>query len=211
MKASEGIKPAPFTNRARVVDKAAKEQELEIKPKKVPNATLLGPVFPMDFCILSLVTKTWIIEPIQAHGFFRPMSNPYENSGLVVSDGRGVPIRDGDVTRLLTPSMINKESPNLSNSHVTLGACVSGQGLEGQGGDVLGLEMTLRLCNASSVMASHWDVNTEMMATFCHHFYDNWVNKKMSRAAAWRKVILEDIPTIDVPILCVFSLFGDWR
>ena len=65
MKASEGIKPAPFANRARVVDKAAKEQELEIKPKKVPNATLLGPVFPMDFCILSLVTKTWIIELIR--------------------------------------------------------------------------------------------------------------------------------------------------
>ena len=55
----------PFLIEGYIVDKAAKEQELEIKPKKVPNATLLGPVFPMDFCILSLVTKTWIIELIR--------------------------------------------------------------------------------------------------------------------------------------------------
>ncbi len=170
----------------------------------------ISPSFLTAKELLSCLGKDEIIH-IQAHGFFRPLSNPFENSGLVVSDGRGVPIRDGDVTRLLTPSMVNNECPNLSKSHVTLGACVSGQGLEGQGGDVLGLEMTLRLCGASSVLASHWNVNTEMMTTFCHHFYDNWVNKKMSRAGAWRKVILEDIPTIDVPILCGFSLFGDWR
>ncbi|PTT87714.1 hypothetical protein DBR45_59980, partial [Pseudomonas sp. HMWF031] len=156
-------------SKAKGVFVAAKEKDPNLKRQLFTQSTLalagknssyksISPDYLTAKELLSCLGTREIIH-VQAHGFFRPQSNPYENSGLVVSDGRGIPIRDGDVSRLLTPSMVNIESPNLSNSHVTLGACVSGQGLEGQGGDVLGLEMALRLCGASSVLASHWDVN----------------------------------------------------
>ena len=46
----------------RVVASAAKEQELEMKPKNVPSAMGLGPSPPMVCFIRSRVTKTWIIE-----------------------------------------------------------------------------------------------------------------------------------------------------
>ena len=61
MNAIAGTKPAPLANRARVVESAANEQELEMKPKKVPSPTLLGPVSPMLRLMRSRVTKTWIM------------------------------------------------------------------------------------------------------------------------------------------------------
>ena len=89
MKASEGTKPAPFTNRARVVDNAAKEHELEIKPKKVPNATLLGPAFPMDFCMRSLVTKLGSLS-LLGNQARKPKSHPKQTQGSV---SRLLPLR----------------------------------------------------------------------------------------------------------------------
>ena len=59
-KASDGTKPAPFRNRARVVASAAKLQLLERKPNRVPSATLRGPVSPIAACMRSRVTKTRI-------------------------------------------------------------------------------------------------------------------------------------------------------
>jgi hypothetical protein len=48
-----------------VVDSAAKLQELEIKPKKVPRATLLIPDSPMVSFIRCRVTRTWIMLEIR--------------------------------------------------------------------------------------------------------------------------------------------------
>ena len=56
--AIEETKFAPFLNKDFVDASAAKLQELERKPKNVPNATLLGPSLPITFCIRSLVTST---------------------------------------------------------------------------------------------------------------------------------------------------------
>lgn len=53
-----GIKPAPFLNKDLVVARAAKLQELEIKPKKVARATLPLPASPIDACMRSRVTNT---------------------------------------------------------------------------------------------------------------------------------------------------------
>jgi hypothetical protein len=64
-KAREGMSPAPFVKSARVVASAAKLQELETNPKKVPKAILLGPASPMLRFIRSRVTKTWIMELIR--------------------------------------------------------------------------------------------------------------------------------------------------
>jgi hypothetical protein len=43
-----------------VVARAAKLQELEMKPKKVPRAMLFGPDVPMVRCVRARVTSTWI-------------------------------------------------------------------------------------------------------------------------------------------------------
>ena len=64
-KASEGISPAPLVNSARVVESAAKEQELEMKPKNAPSPTLFAPVSPMLCFMRSRVTKTWIMDEIR--------------------------------------------------------------------------------------------------------------------------------------------------
>ncbi len=57
--------PAPLANSARVVDRAAKLQELEMKPKKVPSATLRASAPPMLRFMRSRVTNTWIMELIR--------------------------------------------------------------------------------------------------------------------------------------------------
>lgn len=61
-KAREGMKPAPFAKSERVVASAANEQELEMKPKPVPSATLFAPASPIDRCMRSRVTNTWIMS-----------------------------------------------------------------------------------------------------------------------------------------------------
>ncbi len=60
MKASEGTRPAPFWKSARVVARAAKLQELEMKPKKLASSMLRGPSVPMARCMRWRVTSTWI-------------------------------------------------------------------------------------------------------------------------------------------------------
>ena len=60
-KAMDGIKPAPFLNKDLVVARAAKLQELLMNPKNVASPTSFAPALPIDFFILSWVTKTWIM------------------------------------------------------------------------------------------------------------------------------------------------------
>jgi CHAT domain-containing protein len=152
---------------------------------------------------------------IHAHGFFHPLENPYTHSGLVVSDGHGLPMRDGDASRLLTPSTLVGGNPSLANSHVTLSACVSGLGLEGKGGDILGLEMALRLAGASSVLASHWQVRTQDAGEFSAMFYRYWLQEGRSRAAAWREAIRSlmrnETNAVRAAEWSAFSLFGAWQ
>ena len=51
---------APLANRARVVDRAAKLQELEIKPKPVATATPRASCLPMAWRIWPLVITSWM-------------------------------------------------------------------------------------------------------------------------------------------------------
>ena len=60
-KASEGTIPAPLLNKERVVANAEKEQELEIKPNRVPSNTLFVPVSPMLRRIRWRLTNTCIM------------------------------------------------------------------------------------------------------------------------------------------------------
>ena len=56
--ARDGTIPAPLAKSERVVASAAKEQELEIKPKNVPRPTLAALASPILFFMRSRVTNT---------------------------------------------------------------------------------------------------------------------------------------------------------
>lgn len=57
-KARDGARPAPLENNERVLANAAKEQELEMKPNRVPSAMLRGPDSPMLSRMRWRVTNT---------------------------------------------------------------------------------------------------------------------------------------------------------
>ena len=120
---------------------------------------------------------------------------------------------------LLSPARImERGSPfNLVGSHVTLQACVSGLAEEGIGGDALGLEWSLLMAGASSILSTHWNVDVATSADFSIRFYDNWLRKGLSRAHAWREAMLS-LMDAAAPFKgdnayhwAPFSLAGDWR
>jgi CHAT domain-containing protein len=152
---------------------------------------------------------------VDAHGAFRRDADAYRDSGLVVADERGDTRRDGARARLLSPAVMLEARHDLTGSHVTLCACVSGTGLEGMGGDVLGMELALRLCGAASVLASHWNVVSEPAAELCRRYYERWLRDGMTRAAAWQTSITSLMQREGTAAAaaqwCAFSLFGDWR
>lgn len=152
---------------------------------------------------------------VHAHGTFPKNGNPHTESGLVVSDGSGLPVADGDPSRLLTPKKVLDRRPDLGNSHVTLSACLSGLGIEGQGGDVLGMEMALRLCGASSVLGTHWNVLSEQATIFAAEFYRRWLREGLTRGQAWRQSIEflmgREADPASAAQWCAFSLLGGWR
>lgn len=151
---------------------------------------------------------------IHAHGAFEPGKNPQTGSGIVVSDGT-TPSRTDGSGPLLTPQDLMNAAPDLRASHITLNACVSGQGLPGKGGDLLGMEMAMRLHDLDSLLATHWHVHSGEGAVFCEAFYARWLGEKMSRAQAWRAAI-ESLADANAPIpeqarWCAFSLYGAWN
>lgn len=170
---------------------------------------------PLTAPQLLAVFAPYRVIHVDAHGTFSDGGDPYRASGLVVSDGRGVPARGSASVRLLAPVHVIEGVPDLTGSHVTLSACVSGRGLEGKGGDVLGLEQSLRLRGAASVLASHWDVPSSLAGTFMRGFYGRWLGGGVGRACAWRdtvRAMMAAEATVDgAAECCVFSLFGDWR
>jgi CHAT domain-containing protein len=148
--------------------------------------------------------------------------NPYVNSGLLLAQNGQLPCnKEGTNTSLLTPHKVLYYKLNFWGSHVTLSACVSGLAKEGIGGDALGLEWTLLQAGASSLLATHWDVDVEWVAEFSEMFYQKWLFKGVSRAAAWRESVLnlmEKNPPSEHEAAkyleyfwAAFSLSGDWR
>lgn len=151
---------------------------------------------------------------LHAHGHFALDKNPQTHGGIVVSDGRGLP-RLGSDAPLLTPQALLDASPSLAGSHVTLSACVSGQGLPGKGGDVMGLEMALRWQGAASLLATHWDVRSDDATAFCNRFYDYWLGQGCGRGQAWQLTLAAmtdpGAPLPEQLRWCAFSLFGHWQ
>lgn len=144
--------------------------------------------------------------------------NPYNGSGLVISDGDNLPDKDkiasGDLTCVLTPEKIVDSEMNLHDSHVSLMACVSGLSREGLGGDALGLEWALVNAGARSILSSHWMVSSILSAEFFELFYQLWLGQNQSKAKAYQNAICsmhKSSSVKDMHKYSAFSLSGDWR
>jgi CHAT domain-containing protein len=92
---------------------------------------------------------------------------------------------------------------------------VSGLSREGVGGDALGMEWAMIQAGAASVLSSHWDVSAPLAATFLDAFYEQWLDKKRSRAEALSATIASLRAAggrgATTSSWAAFSLTGDWR
>jgi hypothetical protein len=156
------------------------------------------------------------------HGIFPRQQHertPFEHSGLVLSDGVSVPDEDdvarGGLAPVLTPRAVLDAALELDDSHVSMMACVSGVSREGIGGDALGMEWAMIQAGAASVLSSHWYVSAELAATFVSTFYEQWLGRGLSRAAALGATVhaLRAAGGRAAQPYCwaAFSLTGDWR
>lgn len=159
------------------------------------------------------------------HGMFpaeevRPSRNPFDHSGLALAGTDGLPdkermARGEEEEKLLTPGRALEARLDLSGSHVTFQACVTGLAREGIGGDALGLDWAFFQLGASSLLASHWYVSASLSTEFSLRFYRGWLQQGKSRAAAWRETVLEMMgeggALAEPYAWAAFSLSGDWR
>ncbi len=146
-----------------------------------------------------------------AHGVFPEdkSQNPFHRSGVLLPhEGEAPPRHDYSEVHLLSPARVM--NLDVSGSHVTLQACVSGLMREGVGGDALGLEWALMLRNADSILSTHWIVSSKESSAFCISFYKQWLATRKSRAAAWRRSCLA-LKKKGALLWSSFSLSGDWR
>lgn len=170
---------------------------------------------PLDHCLAHFATHGDF--PKEGTGDDR---SPYAGSGLLLAGPEGLPdeesFRKGEhLKTMLTPKYVLDTGMNLSGSHVTLQACVSGLAEEGLGGDALGLDWAIMQAGASSLLASHWDVSASFSSEFFVRFYGLWFEEGLSRAEAWRNTVLglmESGGDLANPyVWAAFSLSGDWR
>ncbi len=146
--------------------------------------------------------------------------NPFYSSGLVLAGDRGLPdevqVAQGkDMACVLTPERLLDLGIDLTGSHVTMQACVSGLSKEGIGGDAMGLDWALSQAGASSILVSHWYISAKLSATFIEQFYQRWLIDGTSRAEAWRQTVLSiqgsNGKGAGPYAWAAFSLSGDWR
>jgi len=155
------------------------------------------------------------------HGCFpRPgeATNPFRDSGLILSKSGRLPASAKDRDLFSPERIIAKDSRfKFDGSHLSLQACVSGLSEEGIGGDLLGLEWSLLLAGARSILSTHWNVPVESSADFCIRFYEEWLVNGQSRAQAWRNAVLSLMDNNQLfegrqaHHWAAFSLAGDWR
>jgi len=155
------------------------------------------------------------------HGIFPEGSgesdqNPFRNSGLLLSGNKNLPDRSKiekgqDLEMLLTPEDILNSKTDLTNSHITMQACVSGLSKEGIGGDALGLEWAMLQAGAKSILSTHWNIEATHSLQFLKKFYTYWLLDKNSKAYSWRKTVLEmKLETSNSYAYNAYSLTGNW-
>ncbi|WP_317930277.1 CHAT domain-containing protein [Halioxenophilus sp. WMMB6] len=159
------------------------------------------------------------------HGYFPKAGSgqsAFAHSGLLLANAGQLPEGVGDEFGgggLLSPAQILNGRPalDLRLAHISLQACVSGLAEEGVGGDALGLEWSLLMAKAASVLSSHWNVAVGSSAEFCIVFYEQWLLAGKSRAEAWRSAVRQMMPATGADSgasayhWAAYSLAGDWR
>ncbi len=77
---------------------------------------------------------------------------------------------------------------NLTNTElVVLSSCLTGKGDVNQGIGVYGLQFAFFLAGAECVMMNLWEVDDSISRIFFERFYENWLEKKMSKREAFRQ------------------------
>lgn len=164
------------------------------------------------------------------HGVFpKPVANadlqqmnPYFNSGLLLMANGQKPKLDAQFSyhkgeNLLSPKVLSDSNIDLSGSHISMQACVSGRSSEGYGGDALGLEWALFYCGVQSMVSASWDIDIHWSNRLFEKFYDNWIHKEMKIRDAHRLALLEikkeapDKPFPSEYYWAGLSLIGDFR
>lgn len=180
--------------------------ELQTLNVPIEHDTLLGHLGPN------------LLVHLDAHGYFpRTLrADAFEVAGLLVPQSYKQQIREPSADRVLSAqNLLDAELP-LTGGHVSLNACVSGVGIPGRSGDILSLELALRLSGANSVLATHWDTRWEYTSAFYQRFYPKWLTEGQPLGQAWRHAIMElrKDPTfsqVHPENWLSISLFGDWR
>ena len=161
------------------------------------------------------------IVHFSTHGRFpRPEEGtPYEHSWLVLASPDGLPdaerVASGRHEGCLSPAAVIAAGLDLTGSHVSMMACVSGLAREGIGGDSLGLDWALIQSGATSLVSTHWAVSASRAAQFFDGFYKRWIGEQLPRAEAFRRTLLElmgnDRSPWALSQYAAFSLTGDFR
>lgn len=211
-----------------LADEAENDPDKVVKLGRVPGWLDSGPLLgkrlddeKADLPALASQDLMGAVVHFATHGYFpRPeeATAPFRGSGVVLSENGQLP-QDAKRGGLLSPErIIEQGSPfEFDGSHVSLQACVSGLSEEGVGGDALGLEWSLLMAGARSVLSTHWNIPVEGSADFCIRFYEEWLLNGLSRAQAWRNAVLSQLDDNkafegeQAYHWAAFSLAGDWR
>lgn len=103
---------------------------------------------------------------------------------------------------------------NLNSDLVVLSACQTALGKDVRGEGLIGLTRGFMYAGARRVAASLWKVDDAGSAEFMRRFYQNFLQKKLSAAAALRQTQNEmrKIPRFRSPYFwAAFTLQGDWK
>lgn len=197
-----------------------------LKAKQVSDYSHLHHTDASLHKVLSGCKKNQLIH-FSTHGFFPLDDNPFDNSGLLLSNNNMLPKlftydpnykykNEGE--HLLSPErLLNNKEIQLNNSHVSLQACVAGYAREGIGGDALGIEWAFLQKGASSLVSTFWNIDINNSNEFYKYFYEEWLEKGLSKAIAHQQAILKlknSISSTNVPCeyyWAGYGLIGDWR
>lgn len=151
-----------------------------------------------DFAGVMNQLKPHSIIHFHTHGHFPTDQelNPLDHSGLLLANygeltRRGHRLGGTKDPALLTPNKVLNSKVDLTGSHVTLCACVSGLSREAQSGDLVGLEFALREMGTSSILATHWHVDFRHASQLTSLFYKYWLQSDITKAGALRLAILD--------------------
>lgn len=143
--------------------------------------------------------------------------NPYYNSGLLLKAGEQLSSLDSEnnycyTEHLLSPEHIIAANPDITGSHISVQACVSGYAKEGAGGDALGLEWAFFSQGAQSMISANWNIDVHISNSFFKNFYKNYFVEKQTLAVAHRNTVLEMMKSNpEVSYWGGLSLSGDFR